>query len=172
MDLFDKADVITCITADKAVVGTKGYFGDCLQGLITAVEHNNVQALLAVYETEVYCFKNEHGQNYNCFLPANKVRKTTYRPIKNIKELFAFMMADGNEYSEEKMVDTLMGQRYVLKSKLNNAIKYHTVNSLYIESDGMVTLDYLDLDDLFDYYEFKKGDKFVPFGVKEEIKNE
>ena len=32
MDLFDKADVLTCITADKAVVGTKGYFGDCLQG--------------------------------------------------------------------------------------------------------------------------------------------
>ena len=65
------------------------------------------------------------------------------------------------------MVDILLGQRYVLKSKLNNAIKYHTVNSLYIEPDGMVTLDYLDLDDLFDYYEIKKDGKFVPFGIKE-----
>lgn len=45
---FDPDKILTCVTADKAKVGMKGYFGDDLVGLKSSFERNFVQELLNI----------------------------------------------------------------------------------------------------------------------------
>ena len=68
-DLFNKKDVLTGITADQAIVGTKGYFGSSLRTIAYNVERNDVHRLCAVNEDETSCFTDEEGLDYLFFLP-------------------------------------------------------------------------------------------------------
>lgn len=75
MKVFNKKDVLSCVTAELAVVGTDGYFGDTLHDLIDAVNRNDIRTLIEVDDT-TYCF--ECGGflklNYAFFLPADDVK--------------------------------------------------------------------------------------------------
>lgn len=171
-DLFDKKDILTGVTVDQAVIDAKGFFGDSLRDLINTVERNNVRTLSYIDKFDAYCFTNDAEQHYTLFLPLDKVKKPTFRALKNIDELFSFMMPDINDrkYTTDQKIDVLLGHHYVLKNKDDGTIRYYTVHFLSISACGTVILDDFDLMYLFDKYEYRKGDSFVPFGV--EIKND
>lgn len=169
--LFNKKDVLTGITADQAVKGDKGYFGGSLRTITYNVEQDNVHRLCAINEDETSCFTDEEGLDYLFFLPIDKVKRKeiTYRSLRSIDELFDFMLPDyaGADYTTDEKVEKLLGQRYTIKNKIDGTLKQHIVSFLDTPADGTLLLDFVDLKFLFENYEFKKGDKFVPFGIEE-----
>lgn len=173
--LFDKENVVTVITSDRVKVGDKGYFGNCIYELEEAVKGKKLASIEEIREgrADCYCFLNSTDQHvYELFLPEDKVNldALNFRPLKNIKELFAFMMPAynaTNNYTTDEMISMLLGRRYVIKDKTDGTVRYHVVNFLSVSAHGTVILDYFDLKFLFENYEFKRGDTFVPFGVKE-----
>lgn len=170
-ELFNKEDVLTGVTSEKAVVGAMGFFGDSLPELIDNIKRNDVRTLTDIIETTLYCFEVENNQYRAFFLPVDKVKRNeiTYRPLRSIDELFDFMLPDyaGADYMTDEKVEKLLGQRYTIKNKIDGTLKQHIVSFLDTPADGTLLLDFVDLKFLFENYEFKKGDKFVPFGIEE-----
>lgn len=171
-DLFDKTDVLTVLTLDKVKAGDEGYLGDCLGELNRKIKNGYIQPITSIDQSNyiLHPFKNGNT-NYALFLPANKVKKKepVYRPLKNIDELFDFMLPDcaGADYTTDEKVEKLLGQRYTIKDKIDGTLKQHIVSFLDTPADGTLLLDFVDLKFLFENYEFKRGDKFVPFGIEE-----
>lgn len=58
--LFNKEDILTVLTSDKAKIGDKGYFGDTLKDIETSVENDEVYPLVWIDNENhsVYSFKN------------------------------------------------------------------------------------------------------------------
>ena len=72
---FDSDKILTCITADKAKVGMKGYFGDDLVELKSNFKGNIIHILLGVCgENCTYRFKSEHLE-YALFYPIDEVEE-------------------------------------------------------------------------------------------------
>lgn len=67
--VFNTDKVLTCVTADKAKVGMKGYFGDDLAGIKSNFEKNNLYELSGVYKENYPCrFINKRNE-YALFYP-------------------------------------------------------------------------------------------------------
>lgn len=67
---FDKNKILTCVTADQAKVGSRGYFGDNLHGIKRRFETDTWENLAEVYDE--YCdvrFKSESGSKWALFYP-------------------------------------------------------------------------------------------------------
>ena len=185
-DLFNRKDILTIATADKAVIGTKGYFGDNLSNLIEKVRQGNVETLTDVIPDVTYCFESNNDLHYVFFLPADKVKEKVkepvYRPIKTIDELFNFLMtnfnkdnvydSNGNKIKVDtnKKAEYLLGRKITLKG-FNNQTKVTLIQDIVFSSDdpdgNIIYLNYLSLEYLFKNFEIKKGGKFVPFGILE-----
>ena len=45
MKLFNKEDILTIITADKAKIGDKGYFGNCIYELEEAIKGKKIDLI-------------------------------------------------------------------------------------------------------------------------------
>lgn len=170
-ELFNKEDILTILTADKAKIGDKGYFGDTLEDIKDSVECGKIYSLVWIdnKNLSVYSFKNDFfDDNFALFLPADKVKKLTYRALENIDELFSFMLPDfdGKKYTTDEKIDMLLGLHYALKDKDDGTIRYYTVHFLGISDYGTIILNDFDLMYLFERYEYRKGDEFVPFGVE------
>ena len=173
-DLFNRKDILTIATADKAVIGTRGYFGDNLSNLIEKVRQGKVETLTDVMPDEAYCFERNNNDDsyYIFFLPEDKVKKKVkepvYRPIKTIDELFNFLIPafDADTYNTYKKVDVTLLKTYELKDKLTGNICFKRFSQIYI-SDKYIRLDGCNLEFLFKMYEIKKDGKFVPFGILE-----
>lgn len=172
--LFDKENVVTIITSDRVKVGDKGYFGNCIYELEEAIKGKKLASIEEICAGRVncYCFSSSTDQYiYELFLPEDKVNldALNFRPLKNIEELFTFMMPVHNatNYTTDEMISMLLGRHYVIKDKTDGTVRYHVVNFLSVTANGTVILDYFDLKSLFEDYQFKRGDTFVPFGVKE-----
>lgn len=72
---FDPNKVLTCVTADKAKVGMKGYFGDDLAELKCNFKNNYFHKLLFVNEEYyAYRFKSEIN-DYALFYPIDEVEE-------------------------------------------------------------------------------------------------
>lgn len=72
---FDPSKILTCVTADKARVGMRGYFADDLVGLKTNFKNNAIYRLLGIYEEDcTYRFESEHNE-YALFYPIDKVEE-------------------------------------------------------------------------------------------------
>lgn len=180
-DLFNKKDVLTGITADQAIVGTKGYFGSSLRTIAYNVERNDVHRLCAVNEDETSCFTDEEGLDYLFFLPEDKVKEKVkepvYRPFYNLDELFNFFYTEfikDNFCDQTEKALFFLGKTLVLKDKYHDYIKVMTIKEVdFINNcsgDGgsdNIELNCFTLLYLFNNFEIKKDGKFVPFGVKE-----
>ena len=178
-DLFNRKDILTIATADKAVIGTKGFFGDNLEEIIDAIKRNKIRTLSDVDMLATYNFWSNEEMNYMFFLPLDKVNKVNnvknkepvYRPIKTIDELFNFLIpdfdADTYTYNTYEKVDVTLLKVYELKDKLTGNICYRRFSQIYI-SDNYIRLDEFNLEHLFKIYEIKKDGEFVPFGILEE----
>lgn len=170
--LFDNKDVLTGVTAEQAVVGTKGFFGDTRQELIDAVLQRDVRTLSYIDKFDAYCFENEYEQRYTLFLPLDKLpldnfREPAYRPLRTFDEVFNFLIPDCDEDDTDRKADWLLCRIFQLKHKLTGDIYYKTFNRICL-SDNDIKLDECDLDHFFENYEIKRNGKFVPFGIKEE----
>ena len=175
-DLFNRKDILTIATADKAVIGTKGFFGDNLNNIIDAVKQNKIRTLSYVDMLATYNFWSNEEMNYMFFLPLDKVNKVNnvknkepvYRPIKNIDELFSFLIPnfDADIHNTYEKVDLTLRRMYELKDKLTGNICYRRFSQIYL-SDNYIRLDEYNLEHLFENYEIKINDEFVPFGILE-----
>jgi hypothetical protein len=169
MKLFNKADVLTAITCNRAKIGDKGYFGNSFFAIEKAIKEHRISEISQINQDMVVCFMDSSdGFGYGLFLPENKNAKI-FRALKNVDELFDFMLPDcaGADYTTDEKVEKLLGQRYTIKDKIDGTLKQHIVSFLNTSADGTLLLDFVDLGFLFENYEFKKGDIFVPFGIEE-----
>lgn len=172
--LFNKEDILTVLTTDKAKIGDKGYFGDNLRQLNYNVVHDEVHSLVWIdnENPSVYSFKNDLFEDcFALFLPADKVKnkKPTYRPLKNIDELFSFLMPDiGNQkINKYKKAELLLGKKITLRRKDDNFIKVMVITDIdFYDKDIFLNGNLLEY--LFVNYEIKIDDEFVPFGILEE----
>lgn len=182
--LFDRADVLTGLEAEQAVLGTPGYFGDTLSDLTRAIAQREVMELSGVDQARAYCFKNNHDNHYILFLPLGRVKKTyTYRPIANLEELLEFLVPDvdvnavcdnaGNddEIIRYKKAELLLGKKITLREKqgaYTNVLIIDRVD-FFGDSDAGedIHINGSPLNFLFESYKILIDDKWVPFGVKE-----
>ena len=169
-DLFNKEDVLTILTTDKAKIGDKGYFGNSLTRLAIEVKRGEVHILAKIYEDYTpYPFKGDHHVNcFALFLPVDKVKEPVYRPIKTIDELFNFLVPGlDTDCDILEKVKLILSRIYELKGKQTGNICYRRFSQIYI-SDNYIRLDEYNLEHLVKIYEIKKDGEFVPFGIKEE----
>lgn len=74
---FDPDKILTCVTADKAKVGMKGYFADTLLSLRSRVENNEqISELIEILDEASMCrFKNNEHIKYFLFYPIDEIEK-------------------------------------------------------------------------------------------------
>ena len=177
-ELFDVKDLLTVATADQAVVGTKGFFGDNLVNLIADVRQGKVETLTDVTPDVTYCFESNNDLHYIFFLPADRVKNKVkvYRPIKTIDELFRFLTPDfeirNNEKSNRyKKVETLLRRKITIRRKEDNFIKVMVITDIYFYDNDDNNDIYLNgdlLKYLFCKYEILRNGEWQPFGIKVE----
>lgn len=169
--LFDVKDLLTIATADQAVVGTKGFFGDSVLDLVKKIDRNDERELISVNIDETYCFESS-GLAYLFFLPKDKVKEKVkepvYRPIKTIDELFSFLLPSISEdkYNTLDKVGIISRTVFELKDKLSGYTYYKKFTCIRV-SDYDIKLDACTLEFYFNTFEIKKDGEFVPFGIKE-----
>ena len=176
-DLFNRKDILTIATADKAVIGTKGFFGDNLNNIIDAVKQNKIRTLSYVDMLATYNFWSNEEMNYMFFLPldkvnvnnVNNVKKSSYRQLNNIDELFNFLIPnfDAVSYDTYEKAELTLRRMYELKSKRTGNMCYKRFSQLCLTKEGDIILDGRDLKHFFKNYEIKKDGEFVPFGILE-----
>lgn len=171
-NLFDTKDLLTVATVDQAEVGTKGYFGDNLSNLIEKVRQSKVETLTDVIPDVTYCFESNNDLHYVFFLPAdrvkNKVKEPAYRPIKTIDELFNFLVPGlDTDCDILEKVKLILSRIYELRGKQTGYLYYRTFTRIYL-TDKDIRIDDSSLNYIFENYEIKINDEFVPFGIKEE----
>lgn len=171
--LFDTKDLLTVATADQAVVGTKGFFGDNLVNLIADVRQGKVETLTDVTPDVTYCFESNNDLHYVFFLPSGKVKEKVkepvYRPIKTIDELYNFLVSSVvvDDYNNTlDKVGVIFSSVFELKGKNSGYIYFRKFSRIY-SSNNAIVLDDCSLDYYFNNYEIKKDGEFVPFGIKE-----
>lgn len=169
--LFDKQDVLTITTADQAIEGDRGYFGDNLTMLATNVKQGDIHSLDRIYESTLFPFKGDHHVNcFGLFLPADKVKnkEPVYRPIKTIDELFSFLVPSvpKDDYNTLDKVGIISCTLFELKDKQLGCIYYKKFTCIRVAGDN-IRLDACALEHYFNNYEIKINGEFVPFGVIE-----
>lgn len=183
-ELFKKEDVLTNITAEQAVLGTPGYFGDTVQDLTRAIAQRKILELSSVDQARAYCFKANNDNHYILFLPLGRVEKTyTYRPIANLEELLVFLVPDldisavcdsaenDDEISRYKKAELLLGKKITIREKegaYTNVVIIQSVD-FYGDSDAGedIHINGSPLNFLFESYKILIDGEWQPFGVKE-----
>jgi hypothetical protein len=74
---FDPDKILTCVTADKAKVGMKGYFGDNIASLRTKFEKGGqISELIEILDEKNWCrFRYSKGIVYALFYPIDEVEE-------------------------------------------------------------------------------------------------
>ena len=72
---FDPNKVLTCVTADKAKVGMKGYFSDNLADLRKRFAQKNIRTLTIIFSEEHYARFGADNSNWVLFYPIDEVEK-------------------------------------------------------------------------------------------------
>lgn len=182
--LFKKEDVLTNITAEHAVLGMPGYFGNTVSDLVLAISKHDVRELASIDQEEAYCFKNNSDKHYILFLPLGRVKKTyTYRPIANLEELLAFLVPDldanavcdsaGNddEISRYEKAELLLGKKITIREKEGAYTSVLIIDRVdfFGDSDAGedIHINGSPLNFLFESYKILIDGKWQPFGVKE-----
>lgn len=178
--LFDNKDLLTVATAEQAVIGAKGYFGDNLSTLIEKVRQGKVETLTDVITNVTYCFRSNSELHYIFFLPADKVnqpakeKEKVYREIRNIDDLSnllqPFVLSD---VTEERKIDALLGKRIEIMHVTQNYSRHVIIQSIgYNEVLRKMTINDIDTLTLGNYYKIKLEGKWRPFAVEYETEEQ
>ena len=73
--VFDKSKILTCVTADQAKVGMKGYFADSLQTLEERFRNKIVYTLEAIYKAKCRDRFLAEGYSFALFYPIDEVEE-------------------------------------------------------------------------------------------------
>lgn len=184
--LFDRKDMLTIATADQAVIGAKGFFGNGLCTLTESIKQGDVKTLFDVNTSETSCFEDSDEKYYLFFLPLDKVNyiEPTYRALENIDELFHFLKPeyfnadyicneDGKsvKFNQDEKAKFLLGKKITLRNKRNGRIKVMVTQDVEFSSDisdsSNTYLNCLELKYLFENYEILIDGKWVPFGIED-----
>lgn len=188
--LFNKEDVLTNITAEQAVLGMLGYFGDTLSDLTRAIAQREVMELSGVDQARAYCFKNNHDNHYILFLPLGRVKKShtyTYRPLANLAELLVFLVpgldisvvcdsaGNNNETSRYEKAKLLLGKQITIREKQSAYTTVLIIDRVdfYGDSDtwDAIHINGSPLNFLFENYKILIDGVWVPFGVRDYNEN-
>lgn len=74
---FDPSKILTCVTADKAKVGMKGYFGITIRHIKDNIEKGKIDVLSNVEDNTEYLspFKREDAEHFPLFYPIEEVEE-------------------------------------------------------------------------------------------------
>lgn len=74
---FDPNKVLTCVTADKAKVGMRGYFGITIRHIKDNIEKGKIDVLSNVEDNTEYLspFKREDAEHFPLFYPIEEVEE-------------------------------------------------------------------------------------------------
>ena len=176
--LFDNKDLLTIATAEQAVIGAKGYFGDNLSTLIDKIRQGKVETLLDVISNVTYCFRSNSELHYTFFLPADKVnkpaKKKAYREIRDIDDLLnllqPFVLSD---VTEKQKIDAVLGKRIEIMHVTQNHSCHVIIQSIgYNEVLRKMTVNNIDTLTLWNYYKIKLEGKWRPFAVEYETEEQ
>lgn len=169
--LFDAKDVKSWSNCSEIKIGEQGYFGYDLQDLERDIKTKKPRKISEINKDSGNPFRADAKcwSWYAFFLPVDKVRNSTYRPLKTFDELFSFLMPNNDEKDTDRKAELLLGKVYRLKEKITGDVCYRYIHSinLSVNCKYAILINGLDLDYLFDKYEIKKNGKWVPFGVIE-----
>ena len=188
--LFNIEDVLTNITAEQAVLGTPGYFGQTLSDLTRAIAQHDVRELASVDQEEAYCFGTNNDKHYILFLPLGRVKKShtyTYRPIANLAELLVFLVPDlaisvvcdsagnNNEISRYEKAKLLLGKQITISEKQSAFTTVLIIDRVdfFGDSDAGedIHINGSPLNFLFESYKILIDGEWVPFGVRDYDEN-
>lgn len=170
-NLFDKTDVFTVVAAEQVKVGDRGYFGNSWLDLQEAIKNNYLASISTIFPGRCDCFMNNIEKTvYGLFLPEDKVKdkEPVYRPIKNIDELFSFLVPGlDTDCDISEKVKLILSRIYELRGKHTGYLYYRTFTRICL-TDNDIRLDEGSLKYIFENYEIKRDGEFVPFGIKGE----
>lgn len=166
---FNIADVLTQTTILDNDFGLphRGFFGDSITDIQGAINTNNPEFLTSirgVFDDGRYV--SDTKKNYLYFLPLERVKKKVrvhFRPFNSIEEM--------EEYLEISVGDIV----YLRPKEECNKPKESILKLQYVESspnENMVGLGVhlFSLEELFNNYEFSKGDEeWITFGMLEKM---
>jgi hypothetical protein len=74
---FDPDKILTCVTADKAKVGMRGYFGITIRHIKDNIEKGKIDVLSNVEDNTEYLspFKREDSEHFPLFYPIDEVEE-------------------------------------------------------------------------------------------------
>lgn len=72
---FDPDKILTCVTADKAKVGMRGYFADNLVGLETRFEEKDIRTLTEIKDESYGIRFREKIDSWALFYPIDEVEE-------------------------------------------------------------------------------------------------
>ena len=74
---FDKSNILTCVTTDKAKVGMRGYFGITIRHIENNIKKGNIDVLSYVEDNKEYLspFKREDAEHFPLFYPIDEVEE-------------------------------------------------------------------------------------------------
>lgn len=183
----------TWVNKDDVKVGDEGYFANDICILEKIIEGDFKHKIKHIDQFRGNCFVAEIDDNepsscsaysgYTFFLPSERARKPTYRPIANIDELLDFLVPDldvnavcdssGNndEIIRYKKAELLLGKKITLREKqgaYTNVVIIQSVD-FYGDSDAGedIHINNNPLNFMFEAYKILIDGEFVPFGVKD-----
>lgn len=72
---FDPNKVLTCVTADKAKIGMRGYFADSLDYLKSQFAVNNIHTLYEIQKEDRCRRFTDEGEHWALFYPIDEVEE-------------------------------------------------------------------------------------------------
>lgn len=167
--LFELRDVFCFANAEKAkeYIGKVCYFGSSLEDLAHSVEKNyNCYTLCSIDQDrdDAKVFVADTGVDFEVAsfcLPKEKVIRpdAKYRPFKNLDELADYL---------ETSVPYLVGKILHYKDKENSQEYISMISDICLSNSRITLKDWnFSLKDLFNSFELWNGEKWIPFGMKE-----
>ena len=182
----------TWVNKDDVKVGDEGYFANDICILEKNIERDFKRKIKHIDQFRGNCFVADIDDNepsccsaysgYTFFLPSEKARKPTYRPIANIDELLDFLVPDldtnavcdssGNndEIIRYKKAELLLGKKITVREKQGAYTHVMIIQSVdfYGDSDAGedIHINNNPLNFMFEAYKILIDGEFVPFGVK------
>lgn len=185
---FDVADVFGPSDTEqaKAYIGKKGYCADHVEQFDDYIENkSHIDKLYAIDENlglirYVVGCGYDYSDNYNYFLPLEKVKKTEpaekklkWRPCKSIEELEDLLECDCLAFVGRvlEIKDKISGATItvgITGIKEETSIDSGSIYSIFLGNGQCYTFE-----DLFDKFRINLNDEWQPFGVfRREVKDE
>lgn len=161
-------DIQSIICNDLGFIGCKGYFFDNFvqAKVLTKTHYGTLVDINGDHDDHCFKARDENGNElvgyYRFFIPedALKPAEKQYRPYKNVQELF-------------EDIGVYIGDTIHFRSK-SKETEHHALITSYITlksgTDKLClggTKYYYTMHELFDLFELRSRDEWIPFGIKE-----